>query len=279
MNDTLNKQAESKNPEKKTSVWRRYRAAAGLILLCFLTLFIHGVLKWNSKSQKASEKIIRKAAAYQLNKKPGDLTDEDFAKVTKLSIENYDTTELLHKDIELNDITLLTKFVNLQELDLSHISLPEPDIPKWMVILGKLHVIDLYKKYYKSYTEKYFIDLSTLKNLSNLKVIRLYGTAVKDLTPLTELDNLREIYIHANQLTDRKIWKSGRVPETVFINNKEYKLEDGGWPFWNKAKEETDANNVNPLPTIKYSLSEIFGSPLLSVELRIKIEVDKALKQ
>jgi len=280
MSEQAQKQGESQNPKKKKSSCRRFKIATLIILICVLAVYIYFVLIWKSESQKNSEKLILKAAAYQLNKKTEDLTDEDFVKVTKLSIENYETMELLHKDVKLYDIKLIKKFVNLQELDLSYISYPDPEIPKWMVILGKIHVLDLHKSYHKHYMNKYLLDLRPLENLSNLQVIRINGTPIKDITPLAKLDNLKEIHMNDGQLDQFGIFKGGAVPETVFIHNKEYKLEFGMWPpsFRNKFSKDTDPNEVSPLPTIKCYIPDTFVSELQYIELMIKIEVEKALE-
>ncbi|MBN2589851.1 MAG: hypothetical protein JXA96_08305 [Sedimentisphaerales bacterium] len=280
MSEQIKLQAESQNMQKKKSSLRRYRLFAVILVTGIVAGYIYSVAAWKSESQKVSEKLIRKAAAYQLNKKPDDLTDEDFAKVTTLIIENYDTTELLQKKVELYDITFLEKFVNLQELDISNITLPKPDIPKWMVILAKLHVFDLYKKYHKHYMNKYLIDLSPLENLSHLEVIRLFDTAVKNLKPLTKLDNLQEIHLCENQLADLGLIKTGVIPKTLSINDRDFILELGyGNVIWTKKYIESKPEFSNKsLPIIFYYISGVYLSPLHNAETEINVEVHKALK-
>ena len=260
---------------------QRCKVLAVIVIICTLTGYIYIVKNYKNNDIKASEKIIRKAAAYQLNKEPGELSDEDFAKVTKLIIKNYDTTDPLYQKVELCNIKLLEKFVNLQDLDISNISYPDPDIPKWMVILGRIHVLDLYKSYHKHYMNKYRIDLKPLEKLSKLQVIRLIETPVKDITPLAKLDNLKEIQMSSNQLDEFGIFKGGAVPETVFISNREYKLEVGMWLdlIMNQDTKHTETNEVrSPLPIIKDYSPGTFGSELLTAELKIRIETDNALK-
>ena len=72
------------------------------MILLLIPVFVFSLLQWEQKPDPASEKISRQIAARRLNKDPNDLTDEDFAKITALSIRNQ----------ELSDIRLLKKFKN-----------------------------------------------------------------------------------------------------------------------------------------------------------------------
>ena len=81
----------------------------------------------------------------QLHKDPNELTDEDFAKITDIPIQN--SSLRISGGIrltKLSDIMLLRKFTNLQALDFGIIMYPQNKIPKWMTILSKLGNFDPY---------------------------------------------------------------------------------------------------------------------------------------
>ena len=211
-------------------------------------------MSWKSKSEKASDRIIIETVAAQLNKDANDVTVEDFAKITTLSLAEK----------KAYNIQMLNKFENLEELDLNFISLPDPDIPKWMVVLAKMHIIDLYEKYYTSYKNKYYIDLSPLENLSNLQVIHIRSTAVKDLKPLAKIKNLRKLNVDISMLEVHGLMKPGMFLKTVNINGKKFTLQ---------ANNNTD----NPLPYIHCTLPGYDGTPEECIERFIKSECEDAL--
>jgi hypothetical protein len=262
---------------KKKPSRRRYIIPAFIPFLIIVALF-GSFLKWKSEPDPSSEKLIRQIAAEQLKKAPNELTDEDFAKITQLSFINQDVPVGQRKKIELYDIKLLKKFVNLQVLDLSGISYPKPDIPKWMVALAKMHVFNLQKKYQESYMEKYLIDLSPLANLSKLQILDIKGTPIKDLQPLAKIESLKEIHLLDKQLDELDLFHGGAVPKTVSINNKAFKLEMVlPWPPY-KNKDADSENIKNSLPKVISYMQGTWGSPLDNIKIDIMIEVDKALK-
>lgn len=175
-----------KKIQKKSSK-RKYTITAFFLLLLLIAsalVFIFFAQEQKQKPDPASEKIIRQEAAKQLGKDPKKVTDADFAGVRKLDLSGK----------EVYDIGLLEKFTNLEELNLSNIPLPKPQIPKWMVIPGKFH-INLSRMYIDKYGEKYFIDLCPLEKLPNLKKLYIRHTAFKDIKPLTKIKNLQEIAV------------------------------------------------------------------------------------
>ena len=112
----MNKTLKNKSSNKK------YIVAAVSILLLIAAALVFIYFTQEQKSDPASEKIIREAAAKQLNKDPNELTDKDFANITKFAIRTQ----------ELDDIKLLEKFTNLQNLTLTNIKFPARQIPTWM---------------------------------------------------------------------------------------------------------------------------------------------------
>lgn len=156
---------------------------AGVILIIIAALFV-SYLKWEPKPDPASEKFIREIVGKQMNKEPYSLTDEDFAKITYITITN---TKLL-------DIKLLEKFTNLKEFRLG---LPiKRNIPKWKSILARIGIYD---------TDKNItIDLRPLENLINLKRIVIVNTQVRDIKPLVNKKNLIDLELNNTQVSNIK---------------------------------------------------------------------------
>ncbi len=211
----MNSNQTEQSKIKKTSS-RKYRIAAIVILLLITSALVLFVFTQTRKPDPASEKIIREAAAAQLGKDPNELTDEDFAKITELSIGDRSQTIFAMYDEEgsfkyaynkLADIRLLRKFTNLQTLYLGSIDNSENKIPKWMAFLARHGIYDVDKRF--------ALDLSPLEKLNhleklqlggqvyniqplaklNLKHLQLISSSVSDITPLKSLTQLQELYI------------------------------------------------------------------------------------
>ncbi len=193
------------NPEKKPS--RKKYLIPAVIILCILAGLIYRAITWESKPDPASEKIIRQAAAAQLTTDtnnpidPNTLTDEDFVKITELRIEYH----------ELSDIKLLEKFTNLQTLFLFNIRFPKKDIPSWMKMLSKLGIFNL--------SERFNIDLSPIRNLTNLQALELYRTQVSNLKPLRNLTNLRTLGLGSTQVSNLEPIKGLKKLRYISIRN------------------------------------------------------------
>ena len=161
--DKLQKQSDKKNPSR-----RKYIIVIGIFLLLIIVALVFSLVQLGPQSDIASAKIIRHAAANQLNKDPNELTDADFTRITKLVLTGQ----------EIVDINLLDKYKNLQHLELNFIRYPESNIAQWIKILGKLGIIDINKKY--------ATDLKPLSHLSNLRELYLVGNAINNIEPLAE---------------------------------------------------------------------------------------------
>ena len=164
---------------KKPSAWKHLIAAIVVLLLCIIAGYIYHVYRWYSTidivCQKRSEAVIRSVVAEQFGKDPNNLTDDDFAKITELN---------LYKK-ELYDIELLEKCYNLRKLSLREISVSEIDPPVLITVLAKFGLV---KK-----QEKVFIDLTPLRNLVDLEVLRINSVPVKFLESLSYISSLREL--------------------------------------------------------------------------------------
>ena len=219
---------ETKQKENKKRSGLKYIISFVVLLLLITPLFVF--IMFRSKSDPASEAIIRQAAAAQLNKEPNDLTVEDFAKITELSIGEMTQTifsfssnanSIRYAKNELSNIKLLGKFTNLQKLNLGSVSVPENKIPNWMKTLSKAGIINL--------DERLTLDLSPLMNLHSLEDLQLGGPAVRNIKPLTSL-NLKHLQIIDSPLSDIKPIESMtqlQKLEIIFCQNIKYKdLED-----------------------------------------------------
>ncbi len=158
---------------KKTLFFKRHIIAVVCFILLVTFALVVAFFRWEPKPDPASERIIREEAAKKLNKDPNELTDEDFANILEFNLWSlYNTRhnyqgEIIYTPpwiiIELSDIRLLKKFTNLKVLSLERIRLPKRDFPKWMKYLAKIGVLNL--------EETQSLDLSPLKNLTNLEVL------------------------------------------------------------------------------------------------------------
>jgi hypothetical protein len=268
MNESIDKQSDY----QKKSSWRKYLNAAVIIPLLIIVSMVYFLLMQEQKYDPASEILIREAAAAQLNKNPNELKDDDFAKITKFSLNGK----------PLRDLNLLEKFTNLQVLHLDYILLPDPHIPKWMIVMAKLKIIDLHKTYTKNYIKKYLIDLSPLENLSKLQKIYILGSPIKDLNPLAKLQNLQEIHISHYQLFDYGLLQKGggKLQKAYLIGSKSFGVEQGcpiPYVLFNINEQPPDSNV--PFPKIIYHTSEMtWASSLQRAEMMINSEVEGALK-
>jgi hypothetical protein len=168
-----------------------YAVVIALLLIAVL-VFIYIILE-EPKSDPASDKIIRIAAAEQLGKNPNELTDEDFAKIEVFVLF----------DRNIFDISLLNKFVNLLELQLLANKPLIKKAPEWKKFLARYGIIDI--PTFPSRLgqagvslgfgddEVCLIDLSPLKKLHNLQKIDLLFLQIDNIQPLAGLTNLKKL--------------------------------------------------------------------------------------
>ncbi len=176
--------------------WKYIIPAAALVLIIAALVFIYFMQE--QKPDLASEKIIREAAARQLSKDPNELTDEDFAKITELSLSSEDTIKSEY--LELTNIKIITKFANLQVLKLKDVWYPESAVPKWKMFLAK-HDIHL-----ESNKKMYTLDLTPLEKLVYLRELQLEGYSIYNIQPLAELKSLvkLELSCHCSNIEPLK---------------------------------------------------------------------------
>ena len=177
---------------------RKYILAVGFVFLLIISALIFSLFQQGPKPDPSSEKVIRdKVERYIKDKGADELTEEDFAKITDLSIGDpaiYAVAKKSLSRVELADIKLLEKCTNLETLHIEGVFYPEKSIPKYMRFLGKYGIVDLNKRY--------VIDLTPLKSLKKLKNIQMSMVPVKDIKPLSGLVQLKELHINNIELTD-----------------------------------------------------------------------------
>ena len=248
-------QNQDKKPNK-----RKIKLTITIVLLCVVAGYVYFIFALKLQLHKSSEDIIRQAVAEQLNKNPNKVNKKDFAAITKLDLSEK----------EVYNLRLLTKFKNLEELNISNIPLPEPEVPKWMVFMDKLHVIDIYERFSKSYKQKYFIDLTPLEKLSNLHVIHIRNTVLKDIKLLAKIKSLQEICIIASQFDEYAFFKENG---TACYNLKEPKTKEIE-PIFAKPEFKN-----SPKPLIHISIPDRpTVSPIKEIDIRIARQIDIAMK-
>ena len=129
----------------------------------------------------------KKIASYiseQLKKPSAELTDEDFAAVKNIRIHHF---------FNFDDISIVSKCVNLQSLDLMNGGILEDIKP--LENLTKLESISLWGAKVS--------DLAPLSKLMSLKHLNLRGCPVTDITPLTKLKNLKMVDGLKKELADQ----------------------------------------------------------------------------
>ncbi len=169
------------NSDKETKK-RACRKYIGIILLILLiAAFAFFILILRTIYPPADETLIRQEVAKILNKDPNDLTNKDFAQITKLTLKGI-----------TRDIKLLKKFKNLQELSL-HVEIRKNKIPKWLISFTRRCRINL--------REIKYIDLIPLEKLSHLNKLELYG-AFKSIEPVANIISLEDINLSGAQVTD-----------------------------------------------------------------------------
>ncbi len=222
MNETVEKRSDT----GKRPFSQRYIIAAVAAAFVILAALVYINFAQDDKPDPASEKIIREAAAKQLNKDPNGLTDVDFEKITELTISGIESygNNPNENPILLSDIKLLEKFTCLQELILIGITYPEKDIPKWIKILAKHGILNI--------NERFTIDLSPLRKLSKLKKLDLSYAPIKNIKPVKNLINLKELRLIHTFVSDLE-------PISQLTNLQELNL--GG----------THVNNLEPIRGIK----------------------------
>lgn len=142
-----------------------------------------------STTEPAQEKIdnaaiVRKAIASQLKKKPEDVTEGDYAKVTLLNLPRS----------QLSDLTPIKELKGLQQLYLYDTKVSDLTPLKE---LNKLQILYL--------RNTAVSDLTPIKELKNLQVLWLTDTKVSDITTIKELKGMKTLYLSGTAVTNEQV--------------------------------------------------------------------------
>ena len=152
--------------------WKTMSVLMGLItVICFLA--------FKQPAITQDERLIRQAIGEILNKPSSELIQEDFNKITRLSIHSEG----------LLDISLIGNLPNLEELELPHNQIKE---------LGPLR--NLKSLEYLNLAGNRITDLDPIMNLPKLKILHLGGNSLSGIGSLKNLKNVKELDLGDNQI-------------------------------------------------------------------------------
>ena len=184
------------NNEKEYSK-RRFRLSSIIIWTVLIVVVVLSFLT-NSQTQRINNEIILLSVADQLGKNISQLTDTDYAKITRLDLSHSAAT----------DISLLKKFPNLLNLDLGNTPLELDNTPpQWKIVLARWHILKI--------DQRGKIDLSPLKKLRNLQKLNLCNANIKSTKPLAYLTNLKELILPSTEISDFRFLKEGSTPKKL----------------------------------------------------------------
>ena len=206
-----------------------------LIIAAFIFVFTD-----QNKPDPASIAVINAAVARQLDKDPNEITEADYANITELCIAKTEivlTSDGPYKRyhrVDISDINLLKKFVNLEELDISYLTYIQEDIPKWMSFLAKIGILDLSKRT--------FLDLSPLRKLPKLRKLKIHNTTLNYIRPLAYLTKLESLDLQRTQITEIEPLKS--LTKLKSLDLSETKISDITWLSSLTELESLTLNNT-----------------------------------
>ena len=112
----------------------------------------------------------------------------------------------------ISDISGLMQFTSLENINLSDNIISDLYYFSIAPFKDTLKTLDL--------SNNKIMDLSALSGLTNLETLNLSNNNIYSVTPLYSLQNLRELYIGGNQLTDEQIQELDRnLPNCTIINS------------------------------------------------------------
>jgi len=218
-----NENIKPENLKKPTRL--RYIIPIVFLLLCLLVGLTYRTITWpslDSKSQKLSESIIRQTVSKIIKKGADKLNDQDFATIESFGTDwLFQNGEWVNYSEDFSDIKLLEKFINLRELTLSSMALPEDALPQLIKYLAKIGI---------DRRQNYLIDLSPLEKLPNLTKLNLSNTSFKDIRTITGIKNLQELNISNTLVYDlepiKKLKKLKRLDISNCDNISDKQIED-----------------------------------------------------
>ena len=189
------------NQNKKSTIWKSIIETV-IALALISAILLYTALSEEPKSDPVSEQLLRKASAAQLDKNVDELTNEDFAKITELYLDKRESVTISQLNVKASkftnsgiiDLKFLEKFTNLKKLRLLPISYVRDDLPKWMILLAKCHILNI--------EEKSHLDLGPLRKLSKLEEFDTMNAQVINIKPLAKLKNMRVLRLDGTKISE-----------------------------------------------------------------------------
>jgi len=173
-----------------------------LFLICLL---FSGCGK-SERNISAIEEAIRK----ELKKPEGDLTQEDFQKIERLSV--YSVAR------PVKDITLVGELTNLEELDFAGGDISDPTPLAKLTKLWHLQINECKLEDFSPLSDMVSLEelsasgnqissLSSLQGLKKLRSVALNDNLIKDTSPLLGLKSLKWVNLKGNPVSEEAIGK------------------------------------------------------------------------
>ena len=152
--------------------------------------------------------VIEEAARLELKKPEGELTQEDYQGLKKLSVYRVSKP--------VKDISLLSEMPNLEELAFAGGDISDPAPLAKLTKLRSLEVSGCGLKDFSTFSGMVALeeltassnqvsDLSSLQELTKLRVLALNGNLIKDTSPLLGLKSLEWVNLMGNPVSEQAI--------------------------------------------------------------------------
>ena len=151
---------------------------------------------------------IEEAIRLELEKPEGELTQEDYQKIKKLSIYRVGRP--------VKDVTLVGELTNLEELDFAGGDISDPAPLAKLTKLWHLQIAGCGLKDFSTLSSMASLeelmassnrvsDLSSLQGLTKLRSVALDNNLIKDTSPLSGLKSLKWVNLTGNPLSEQAI--------------------------------------------------------------------------
>lgn len=176
-----------------------------VLLFTFCMLLLTLCLTTNAETINIPDARLRVVLEKSLNKAVGDI-------ITKVDLAKLESLEAF--EVGITDLTGLEHATNLKVMSFGLNQISDVTPLKGMT---KLLVLDLHRN-------RNIVDISPLKDLTNLSRLILRGNQIVDMTPLIDLTNLTYLHIGYNRISDLKPLKN--LINLTFLNLDQNRITD-----------------------------------------------------
>ena len=175
---------------------------------------------------------------YRIDKNATELYEKDLEQIEGLALRGFTVDENSDQHpYEFKSIVGLEKAKNLKQLTISSGNIPEEESE------------DFKNKIY--YSKGSFSDLTPLKNLKNLELLRLSHNNIEDISILKELSNLKHLYLSHNKIKDISPLKTLKNLESLDISKNNVENPDIIKNFKNLRLLALRDSNISNLDFLK----------------------------